>query len=216
MNSNPQEKEKEEGKENGALAFEIWLALRSICSRDPNIPHQKDDISDKAIFLRDPNIASLIEPYQNYLTGMLNEDSFFDELNKVARLFRNKAMKNKESQIDILYSEEEIAEAEKQVPEFKTLAHDLIRFKLGHVPDLKYSASEQHYIRYYCAVKDINELQELISHSEIHSIMQIAITRIQFREVVAEQGWEAAEKLPLLWFNRIDALQELREIKKHA
>lgn len=44
------------------------------------------------------------------------------------------------------------------------------------------------------------------------TLIQLAITRIQFREVVAKEGWEAADKLPLLWFDRDEIIKEIQHL----
>ncbi len=199
-------------KEKGTIAFDIWMIIRAICSRDPNIRYSKDDYSEHSLFLNDIEIASLIKPYQEYMEGRLSAEDFFELLYPVAISFRNETMRKEEHGIEKLYTKEQIAEAEKHATEFRNQAHQLIVWKIGAVPDLAYSADEQWAIRCYFESLQSEKPHNSISDCARNSIVQMSITRMQFREVVAKEGWDAADKLPLLWFDRDEIIKEIEHL----
>jgi hypothetical protein len=202
-------------KNNGLIAFSIWLIIDVMCGRETNIPLAKTPIDfewGNDPYINEVQLASLIQPYRDYATGLLDEDIFISQLYQTAIWFRNEAMRHE----DILmrtYSSKEISDAEKKSQDYNQKARELIAQKIGYVPDLIYSAFEQAFIRYSIFIHETNYPDQPLSDYTSTPLFKPIISRMHYRETFVKEGREAADKLPLIWFDKEEVKKMLHEMK---
>lgn len=145
-------------------------------------------------FHHEIQIRKLIERFniENY-----SEEKHFDEVYAVVTDMRNDDMK-KDNFCKTEHSERDIAAYSTYglIP-YSGIARDRLAHYLGYYPDLRYSLEAELFLRYYLADDNFNAKDKITTYD------MRAITIVKYREVLLNEGQEAADKSPLVGFQRV-------------
>ena len=143
------------------------------------------------------NEAKIRKAIERFNVEKYSEQKHFDEIYAIATIMRNEDMKM-DNFCRLEYEERDMrAYSVHGLIPYSQIARDRLAHYLGYYPKLKYSLEAELFLRYYLA-DDKFILNEKITAYDLR-----AMTIVKYREVLLNDGQEAADKSPLVGFQRI-------------
>ncbi|MBN8698717.1 MAG: hypothetical protein J0L54_03835 [Chitinophagales bacterium] len=147
------------------------------------------------------NESKIRKAIERYNIEKYSEQKHFDEVYAIATIMRNEDMKI-DNFCRLEYDERDMrAYTSTGLIPYSQIARDRLAHFLGYYPDLKFSLEAELFLRYYLA--DDN----LIPKEKITAYDLRAMTIVKYREVLLKEGQVAADKSPLIGFQRIVELR---------